>query len=672
MEGLFQKLLLLLCALLASTQAQCPVTNCFGCRPPGSITERVTCLSAGLTSFPQLPLEIQQTVEELNLRSNSIPFITASDLQNYASLATLDISQNTLTSIEPGSFSASPALEELILAGNRLTTLPDDLFANNQLRTLDLCDNDLQTISASTFTGLQELATILLSNNLLRTIPEDTFSALGIIERLAFDGNPLTCDCLLRWLPGFLAGSSVPLITTAGTCNSPLALNSSEVSTLSDEDFICECTPACVNGTCDTSVGECACNDGYIGEDCSAACPVDTYGADCLQTCSCVPANEAFPCDNVDGACHCLPGYTGGSCESECDEGFYGQDCAEVCVCQNGASCHFITGFCNCTVGFIGMFCNMICPPLRFGQDCVQVCTCLTGNCDHITGVCTCPVGFFGLTCDHNCTEALECVGIGREPCSLQTPQQTCGPCLAGFVGEGGDGNSECILCSGAPDCIALNREPCSDVANTCGACFERHLGEEGFSNQPCFDPCIDGVMNFDETDVDCGGALCPSCQLGDVCSADVDCGARGVCLGEYVHPSTLDYPFDTRNINTCVNDVAPGNAILERFRNALLGRANPLQDADSFSDRATLQQSVAQELILQFNIENQLESIEITDLDQAEGDPLFQTDIELADSTTQESVEQSFEEMVENIHNGRLKGTLLLNREQRKALFNF
>ena len=76
-----------------------------------------------------------------------------------------------------------------------------------------------------------------------------------------------------------------------------------------------------------------------------------------------------------------------------------------------------------------------------------------------------------------------------------------------------------CTVCSGAPDCTALNREPCSDVANTCGACFERHLGEEGFSNQPCFDPCIDGVMNFDETDVDCGGALCPSCQLGDVSS---------------------------------------------------------------------------------------------------------------------------------------------------------
>ena len=124
-------------------------------------------------------------------------------------------------------------------------------------------------------------------------------------------------------------------------------------------------------------------------------------------------------------------------------------------------------------------------------------------------------------------------------------------------------------VCSGAPNCMSLNRHPCSEVPNTCGPCFTRHLGEEGFSNTSCFgihiivatsftehgslsishlsrvfffffagvinlllhfepysiltdvtiytDPCIDGIMNYDETDIDCGGPLCPSCQLGEV-----------------------------------------------------------------------------------------------------------------------------------------------------------
>lgn len=44
-----------------------------------------------------------------------------------------------------------------------------------------------------------------------------------------------------------------------------------------------------------------------------------------------------------------------------------------------------------------------------------------------------------------DCTEVPDCAGIGREECSLETPEQTCGPCLAGHVGEEGDGNEECI-----------------------------------------------------------------------------------------------------------------------------------------------------------------------------------------------------------------------------------
>ena len=30
-----------------------------------------------------------------------------------------------------------------------------------------------------------------------------------------------------------------------------------------------DCDPPCVNGTCDLLVGNCECEDGYIGEDCA-------------------------------------------------------------------------------------------------------------------------------------------------------------------------------------------------------------------------------------------------------------------------------------------------------------------------------------------------------------------------------------------------------------------
>ncbi len=95
-----------------------------------------------------------------------------------------------------------------------------------------------------------------------------------------------------------------------------------------------DCTPPCVNGMCNMTVGECGCDDGYIGDICNtceetarimititiliieyAACPIGRFGVTCAQNCSCLAGFESSPCDHVDGTCHCLPGYTGPACE---------------------------------------------------------------------------------------------------------------------------------------------------------------------------------------------------------------------------------------------------------------------------------------------------------------------------------------------------------------------
>jgi hypothetical protein len=44
----------------------------------------------------------------------------------------------------------------------------------------------------------------------------------------------------------------------------------------------------------------------------------------------------------------------------------------------------------------------------------------------------------------------------------------------------------------------------------------------------PCAS-CFDKTINFDETDVDCGGAYCKGCASGLVCSVDADCQS-GIC----------------------------------------------------------------------------------------------------------------------------------------------
>lgn len=76
----------------------------------------------------------------------------------------------------------------------------------------------------------------------------------------------------------------------AGSCNAPPLLSGTNVNNLTESQFVCskythivthyfsqiknetfssDCDPPCVNGTCDLLVGNCECEDGYIGEDCA-------------------------------------------------------------------------------------------------------------------------------------------------------------------------------------------------------------------------------------------------------------------------------------------------------------------------------------------------------------------------------------------------------------------
>mmetsp|Transcript_14396 Transcript_14396/g.18074 ORF Transcript_14396/g.18074 Transcript_14396/m.18074 type:complete len:1392 (+) Transcript_14396:339-4514(+) len=96
------------------------------------------------------------------------------------------------------------------------------------------------------------------------------------------------------------------------------------------------------------------------------------------------------------------------------------------------------------------------------------------------------------------------------------------------------------IDCDGASAslCQSYNRANCSETANTCGECLDGYEGYDGDANSQCVstEGCsVNGEVDGDETDVDCGGSDCAPCELGSDCSADSDCESNNCYDGECI-----------------------------------------------------------------------------------------------------------------------------------------
>jgi len=90
--------------------------------------------------------------------------------------------------------------------------------------------------------------------------------------------------------------------------------------------------------------------------------------------------------------------------------------------------------------------------------------------------------------------------------------------CTAQAAGEACDAG----VCDGSGTCV----ECLEDMQCAGGYCFEKACAK-----------CDDGAKNGDETDVDCGGPHCPTCDQGKMCTANEDCTTTfctdGFCCGE-------------------------------------------------------------------------------------------------------------------------------------------
>ncbi|XP_062574684.1 multiple epidermal growth factor-like domains protein 10, partial [Saccostrea cucullata] len=85
------------------------------------------------------------------------------------------------------------------------------------------------------------------------------------------------------------------------------------------------------------------CSPGYLGRNCTQACPYPNYGLECQGNCGC----DKRLCDIATGCFSdsdgCRAGYYGERCMFKCRVPTYGKHCQQICKCDEFI-CHYITG----------------------------------------------------------------------------------------------------------------------------------------------------------------------------------------------------------------------------------------------------------------------------------------------------------------------------------------
>ncbi|XP_018408548.1 PREDICTED: toll-like receptor 13 [Nanorana parkeri] len=142
--------------------------HCFairGCDVHGQQNPKLLCYGRGLEHVPD---NLPRTTSMLDISSNRIEVIKATDFSNVTHLQQLNASNNHIQVVEKGSFQMLTALNVLNLNHNNLMMLNNNIFE-----------------------GLQNISILLLNNNNITSILPMAFSPIENLKVLDLSANPL-------------------------------------------------------------------------------------------------------------------------------------------------------------------------------------------------------------------------------------------------------------------------------------------------------------------------------------------------------------------------------------------------------------------------------------------------------------------------------------------------
>lgn len=153
---------------------------------------------SGLTQIRARDFDGLTGVIFLQLNSNELTTVPANAFVGMTGLLRLWITNNELTTVEAGAFNGLSSIQRIDLSDNQLSTLPATVFSGSNLTSLSqvyLADNQFESLPDTIFQGLPALTQIALADNFL-TSDNLGFLTTSIptLQDVGLSNNFLTSD----------------------------------------------------------------------------------------------------------------------------------------------------------------------------------------------------------------------------------------------------------------------------------------------------------------------------------------------------------------------------------------------------------------------------------------------------------------------------------------------
>lgn len=179
-----------------------------------------------------------ENLHKIFMKNCTVQEINRDALKGLQVLIELDLSNNFIKVLHPGTFSGLIKLRTLILNNNELEVLEDYLFENlSFLNKVELKENKLHRIGLQTFVECQSLFQIFLDSNRLSILKQETFDKMNKLKSLSLSENPWNCTCELQQFQKFVIKEN--LYTPPTSCYQPLHLRGKLWSDIPADNFAC-------------------------------------------------------------------------------------------------------------------------------------------------------------------------------------------------------------------------------------------------------------------------------------------------------------------------------------------------------------------------------------------------------------------------------------------------